>query len=275
MIIDVHTHAFPDHIAERAVPFLEQEGQIEAYLDGTLSSLLASMDAAGVDASVVASIATKPSQFESILSWSKTIASHRILPFPSVHPEDDAAANRVSRIARAGFWGLKMHPYYQGFALTDARVQPIFEAVQDAGLVLLMHAGFDLAFPRDRLADPTKVREIMRRYPMLKLIASHLGAWEDWDEVETHLLGREIYLDTSYALPFLPTERAKAILSRHPEEYLLFGTDSPWGGQAAEIETIRSLDLPPERTRKILGENAARLLGIDTAERYVAAGPCS
>ena len=53
-IIDFHTHAFPDPIAARAMPQLEAEGNIEAALDGRLASLLRSMDAAGIDAAVVA-----------------------------------------------------------------------------------------------------------------------------------------------------------------------------------------------------------------------------
>ena len=48
-IIDFHAHAFPDALAERAMPALEAEGDIRAALDGKVSSLLRSMDAAGID----------------------------------------------------------------------------------------------------------------------------------------------------------------------------------------------------------------------------------
>ncbi|MFP4564308.1 MAG: amidohydrolase, partial [Spirochaetia bacterium] len=57
-IVDFHTHAFPDELAARAVPALEAEADIEAVLDGTVTSLLESMDRAGIERSVVASIAT-------------------------------------------------------------------------------------------------------------------------------------------------------------------------------------------------------------------------
>ncbi len=88
MVIDIHTHAFPDHLAPRAVAQLQAETEdIQAVLDGTTSDLLRSMDRAGIDASVVASIATRPEQFEPILRWSAAIRSPRLLPFPSVHPD--------------------------------------------------------------------------------------------------------------------------------------------------------------------------------------------
>lgn len=262
MIVDAHTHAFPDGIAARAVPLLEREGEVEAFLDGRLSSLLRSMDSSGVDIAVVASIATKPAQFESILRWSSTIASSRILPFPSVHPDDPYAARRVGEIARAGFRGVKLHPYYQGFSLTDVRMRRVYEAIQSERLTLLMHTGFDLAFPRERIADPAKTREVIDRYPGLKLIASHFGAWEDWEEFERRLLGREVYIDTSYSIASLGPERAKRFMEKHPDDYVLFGTDSPWGGQAEELAAIRDLGLSPVLERKVLGENAVKLLGV-------------
>lgn len=87
-IIDFHTHAFPDALADGAVKVLQQKGGIAVHLGGRISSLLESMDRLGVEKSVVCSIATKPSQFEPILAWSKKIRSERIIPFPSLPPTD-------------------------------------------------------------------------------------------------------------------------------------------------------------------------------------------
>ena len=109
MIIDVHTHAFPDAIAERAIPHLEAEGDITAFLDGTIASLLRSMNESEIDSAVVASIATRPGQFDSILRWSLEISSERIVPFPSVHPADARAADQVTEIKRSGLNGVKLH----------------------------------------------------------------------------------------------------------------------------------------------------------------------
>ena len=59
MIIDFHTHVFPDFLAPRAIGLLEDEGDVTACLDGTVGALIRSMDRAGIDGSVVATIATK------------------------------------------------------------------------------------------------------------------------------------------------------------------------------------------------------------------------
>ena len=263
-LIDFHTHAFPDDLARNAIPLLEAEAGVKAVLDGTLSNLIASMQRSGVCVSVVSSIATKPSHFASIFSWSRSIASSSIVPFPSVHPDDPDVLEKITQISEAGFKGLKLHPYYQGFLIDEPRMRPLFERISEENLILLCHTGFDIAFERKRVADPERVRRLIDDFPRLLLVASHFGAWDDWDEVERHLLGRDIYMDISYSQGFIGVEQARRILEGHPREYLLFGTDSPWGGQEATIDFLRSMDLGVEKTEAILFGNAARLLEVES-----------
>lgn len=92
-IIDFHTHAFPDEIAERAIKKLEEKSQVKACLNGTLDNLLRSMDKSQIAKSVLCNIATKPEQFNSIIKWSDKIRSERIIPLPSVHPDDKEPKN--------------------------------------------------------------------------------------------------------------------------------------------------------------------------------------
>lgn len=262
MVIDIHTHAFPDSLALRAIALLEGEGDVTAQLDGTVGALIGSMNVARIDASVVATIATKPEQSEPILSWCREIASDRIVPFPSVHPDDPQASDRIEQIKDTGFRGIKLHPYYQEFSLDEERVFALLQQIERAGLVLLLHSGFDIAFARYRVADPPMIRRVTDRLPGLKLIAAHLGGWEDWDKVESHLLGQPVYIDTSYSLPLIGAERARHFLSRHPEEYLLFGSDSPWSDQGAARAEIEALGLSERLVANLLGGNARKLLGL-------------
>ncbi len=259
-IIDFHTHAFPDTLAEKAIGLLEREGGVPAKLDGRVSSLLSSMDRCGIEKSIVCSIATKPSQFDSILKWSETIATDRIIPFPSIHPDDPQAIEKVEIIKKKGFKGIKMHPYYQGFDINEKKMFPIYQKIADENLILVLHTGFDFAFERIRKADPEKIMEIKSAIPSFKLVTTHLGAWEDWDEVKRLLVGKDIYMEISYSLEFLDRDRAKDIIMNHPEEYVLFGTDSPWTDQRETLELFQSLGLPSSLEMKILRENAITLL---------------
>lgn len=266
MIIDVHTHAFPDRLAARAMAQLQAEtDQVIAVLDGTIADLLRSMDRAGIHAAVVASIATRPSQFDPILRWSDSIRSDRIVPFPSFCPLAPEAVDQVRHIAAEGFLGFKLHPYYQQFVLDDPRLDPVYAVAAEAGLIVLLHSGFDLAFPHDRVADPVRIRRLIDRFPALRVIAAHLGAWQDWDEVEHHLLGRDIYFDVSCSLDFMRPEQALRILRGHRADRLLFGSDSPWVDQARTIEQLRALGLGSAAEAQLLERNARALLRVPAA----------
>ena len=261
-IIDIHTHAFPDHIAERALRSLSEEAQLPVYTDGTIEGLISSMDRAGIQRSVVASIATKPGQFESIFEWSKNIASQRIIPFPSVHPSDPKAAEKITAVSRAGFKGIKLHPYYQSFTLDGDAMGPVYRSIEKEGLVLLLHTGYDTAFPRDRIGDPEKIMRVLDSFPDLKLVTTHLGAWEDWEDVERLILGKPVYMDISFSFHLLGMDRSRKFLIHHPQEYLVFGSDSPWDDQKELVDTVLGFDLPKERLEALMWKNAARLLDL-------------
>ena len=77
-----------------------------------------------------------------------------------------------------------MHPYYQNFVLDENRMWPLYERIAAEGLILVMHTGFDIGFPRKRIADPCKIVAVVERVPELKFVATHFGAWDLWDEVE-------------------------------------------------------------------------------------------
>lgn len=265
-VIDFHTHAFPDELAGRAIPALEKEAieagsEVKAFHDGTVKGLLASMDEAGIEKSVICSIATRPEQFDPILSWSREIASERIIPFPSLHPEDGDFKDRIRRIAGEGFKGVKFHPYYQDFYLAEDRMMPVYESLMREDLMIVMHTGFDIAFERVRRCDPRQVLDVHERFPGIRLITTHLGAWEQWDEVRELLLGKPIYMEISFSVEFLG-EGLREFIEGHPEGYVLFGSDSPWTGQKETLKAVRGLGLRAGTLEGLLRGNAMRLLGL-------------
>jgi len=261
MIIDFHTHAFPDNLAGPALEkLLANSNGLPACHDGTISGLLASMDRAGIETSVIASIATKPGQFKNILEWSKEITGPRIVPLGSVHPHCPDFAHAVSKIAEEGLPGIKLHPMYQEFALDDQALYPLYEEVASRGLFLLLHAGFDIAYPGNRQAIPERILRVHRDFPQLKLIAAHLGGWNLWDEVLDKLAGKDIYLETSMVLDYCPEETLKAILARHDPTRILFGTDSPWANQALEVAGWKNMKLKEHFLEDIFSLNAKQLL---------------
>lgn len=259
-IIDFHTHAFPDAVAAKAIPSLEQSGNIKAWHNGTVDLLLASMDEAEIAHSVICSIATRVEQFQPILDWSQAIRSERITPLPSIHPADPEKEKHLQKICDLGFMGIKLHPYYQNFFLDDPALIELFALASKMGLMVVSHTGYDIAYPRIRRADPERIIKITERFPDLQLITTHLGGWDEWGEVRRLLIGRPIYMEISFALEFLEPNQIRDMLISHPKEYLLFGSDSPWADQKTSLKLLKELDLPEELFNAITTENAASLL---------------
>jgi predicted TIM-barrel fold metal-dependent hydrolase len=263
-IIDFHTHAFSDELAPKAMKALtEDHPDIPYFSDGTVSSLLKSMDSIGIEKSVICSIATKPKQFKPILDWSLQIQSDRIIPFASVHPADEERDERIKEVKQSGLKGIKLHPYYQDFYLDEESMLPYYEQVCKNNLILVMHTGYDIAFEHIRRADPARIVNVMKKFPQLKLITTHFGAWQMWDEVANQIIGKNIYMEISFALDYLPAEKAKELFENHPADYILFGTDSPWRGQKETLNLLVNLNLDTEKLNKILYKNAQKLLATN------------
>lgn len=260
--IDIHTHAFPDDVAKKAIPQLQAAAPWKAVGKGTVASLLKSMDAADVDLSVICSIATKPAQVQSIFDWCRKIRSDRIDPFPSVHPQSADAKAWLRRFADEGFVGIKLHPMYQDYDIDDPRMDEIYGTAAELGLVVESHCGHDAAFPQDERANPERIRRVIDRHKGLTFVATHMGGWTSWDQVEKHLLGCDVWMETSFTLKWMGPERLTDFIRRHGADKVLFGTDWPWASQIDEVRAIKALDLTDDQKRKILSTNAGRLLKI-------------
>ncbi len=263
--IDMHAHAFPDDLAKRAIDKLTEGNRWEALADGTVKSLVASMDTADIDVSVVCTIATKPGQAKGILKWCKKIRSDRIEPFPSIHPGDSKPGKILEKIVHEGFVGIKLHPLYQDFDVDDRRLDEIYTAASDLGLICQFHSGRDIAFdPEDMKASPQRMARVAERFPQLVMICAHMGGWRMWDEVEKYLIGSDVHLECSFSLNELPADRAAKMIRNHGTHRVMFGSDHPWASQAEGIQLIKKLPLKPKEKSDILWRNATRLLGYDS-----------
>lgn len=262
MIIDIHTHVFPDNVASRARSSLQQGSDIEWHGDGTVDGLIAEMDRAGIDLSVIQPVATNPGSVHKVNEWASTLCCDRIVPFGAMHPDLPDPASEIGHIRALGMQGFKLHPEFQDFTPDEARLAPMLSAAEKAGLVVLFHAGADPAYPSVRGNAEAFVR-MLDAYPDLTVILAHLGGYDHWEQVREHLMGREVYLDTAYTLGHLPDEEFIAIVRGHGVDRVLFGTDAPWTDSVRELEHLRALGFTSEELDRLLWRNAAELLGIE------------
>jgi hypothetical protein len=260
-VLDFHTHVLPDGLASRAMPRMEAEAGVTAAFDGTLAGLRAAMRAASVDVAVIQPVATKPSQVVAINDWVAASAGPDIVAFGAMHPDFEDPPGEMERMSSLGIRGVKLHPEFQRCSPLDERMSPIYEAASRNGLVVLFHAGIDIAI--DTLSGTPEVfAELVRSYPDLRLVLAHMGGFRLWDDVERHIVGLPVYLDTSYSLGHMPEERFTELVRSHGVERVLFGSDAPWADIGEELAAIRATDLSAEELDRVLWGNAVQLLAL-------------
>ena len=275
MLIDFHTHVFPEKIAARSIDALvaginreqgEGYGTVETLTvrAGTLDALLESMKRSQVTKSICLPIATKPSQTATINRCAEEIRSSEALSFGTVHPADPEAVSVLHDLKARGFRGIKLHLQFQQYDIDSPEVIAILQAAQQLGLLVVFHAGEDIGLPPPVYTTPQKIRHALDFVRGDNLIAAHLGGWREWDDVEKYLVGTPIYFDTAYNRQFIAPEQCQRIIRSHGAEKILFGSDSPWEDPADTLAFLQSLDLTADELAKITHENALRLLG-DTA----------
>ena len=269
MIIDFHTHIFPDKIAHKTIEMLAERGSSKPYSDGTLDGLCERLKEAGVNTSVVLPVMTSPKQFDSVNRFAAEVnqlfegKDMRLISFAGIHPDCENIEGKMSFIKASGFLGVKIHPDYQGTYIDDEKYVKILECAKEHDLIVVTHAGVDGAYRGEPVkCTPDRVLNLIRRVGHSKFVLAHLGANEMPEEVLEKLCGEDVYFDTAYVLRYTSEDTFKRIVAKHGEDRILFASDSPWSSIKNDVDIIKSFSLDSSTENKIFFENAAKLLGI-------------
>ena len=269
MVIDFHTHAFPDKIAKKTIDFLAEKSNQTPYSDGSVLGLLSEMERGGIDLSVVLPVVTSPMQFESVNRFAKEINEKYfkdgkgLLSFGGIHPLCEDLEGKMKEIKRLGLPGVKIHPDYQNTFIDDDAYVKIMRCAIENDLIVVTHAGVDAGFPDAPVrCTPERVLDLLRKAPHKKLVLAHLGGNKMLSEVLDVIAGKDVYLDTAYVLRNVDKNGFCRLIEKHGEDKILFATDSPWSGMSEDKEIIKSFGLPSAAEKKIFSENAKKLLRI-------------
>ena len=282
MIIDFHTHTFPEKIAASTLVKLQSMSHTRPFTDATEAGLSASMAQAGIDYSLVLPVATAARQVCHINDASARLneegRARGLLSLGCMHPDFDGWKEELSRVASLGLKGIKLHPVYQNVDFDDIRYLRILDRCGELGLLVLTHAGLDVGFPGKVNCSPDMILRAVEQVGPVTLVLAHMGGWRNWDQVEQLLPQASVLLDTSYSLGsmtslgdgyygpadlhLLDGTAFLRMVRTFGAQRILFGTDSPWDGQKESLDLLRSLPLTPQEQEAILGGNAQRLLGL-------------
>ena len=282
MIIDFHTHIFPEKISAAVVEKLSRTSKTIAFSDGTLQGLINSMQQSEINFSVILPVATHTAQVEKINNSAAEINEkffeQGIIYFASMHPDFENYRAELSRIKNLGFKGIKIHPVYQKTNLDDKKFLRIFYRAAELDLIVVTHAGLDIGFPGVVNCSPKMSRHVVEEIGDFKFILAHMGGWKNWDEVLNELADKKIFLDTSFStgkihprkdfawndedLNLLDEKNFCEFIKVFGAEKILFGTDSPWTSPTESINFIKKIPVAESDKEKILGLNAKKLLEL-------------
>ncbi len=267
MVIDFHTHIFPDSLAPRARQALMDNTAkfgnfYQALTEMTRDSLVEHMDMWGVDISFIQPVITKPSQTVTTNTWAAQAAGDRIVAFGGIHPDTDDYKRDIDLVSSLGLKGIKLHAEYQRFYPDEIRMLRIYDYAFSKGLIILHHAGFDPGMPPPFHSTPERFARMLDEVQGGTFVLAHLGGQQQWDDVERYLVGRDVCFDTAMGFECFPSEQFLRIVKNHGADKILFGSDSPWSNASRELDILRFLSLSENEKEQILSLNAKRLLGI-------------
>jgi len=190
------------------------------------------------------------------------------IPFANLNPYlQSRLGDELERcVSDLGMKGVKLYPTYQQFYPNDPALYPLYSKAQDLKIPVMVHTGSSL-FRGSRLkyGDPVLLDDVAVDFPELTLIQVHSGRgfWYEsaffLAQLHPHVFMEISGLPPQNLLKYFPDLEKNA-------DKILFGSDWPGvPGIGKNIEALRALPLREETKRKILGENAAKILKLNTS----------
>ena len=279
VIVDFHTHVVPPSFRERRCEIVRRDATFRALFSdpksrlATADDLVAAMDDAGVDVSVVmgfgwtdVDVAREANDY---VIRSVERYPGRLVGFCSVNPAwgRDALAE-VDRCAARGVAGIgELHPDSQGFDLADAELMaPLMDRARELGLVVLTHSSEPVghAYPGKGKTTPEVLYAFARSFPDNTLVFAHWGGglpfYTLMPEVGEAL--DRVYYDTA-ASPLLYSPRVfSAAAGLGITDRVLFGTDFPLIRHRRLLKEVEGASIEDSQREAVLCGNARRLLGL-------------
>lgn len=197
--------------------------------------------------------------------------------------------------------GITLATNYNGKGLDAPEFYPIYEKIVEHDLPILLHGTHWESYPLVDMEEGWRMMHVwgwdfdntqavwrlifggvLDRFPSLKLVTHHLGNFLPYwrrriecnfdgflgDQLPKHIseYWGNIYGDTAMDGEMAAFPCGYAFFG---SERMLYGSDYPFGPEAGEdfirenLKCINAMVIPPEEKKKILGENAKKMLKIN------------
>ena len=270
MIIDFHTHIFPPELRDRREELLPRDLTLATLYASpsarmaTAEELVATMDGAGIDVSVVLGIGWNDIDLcreanDYVIEAVRRFPL-RLRGFCSVNPRwgSKAVEEEVERCAQAGLVGIgELHPDTQGFDLGDqATMAPLVDAAVQRAMPILTHASEPVGhlYAGKGHTTPEVLCRFLDSFPEATLICAHWGGGLPFYALmpEVSLALQRVFFDTA-ASPLLYRPGVfPVVTSLVGHDKVLLGTDYPLLEQNRLIRQVIESPLSDEAKEGIL-----------------------
>ena len=279
MIIDFHTHLFPESICSGRNACCDSEPAFEWLYRSPKSrlvsapELLAAMDENGVDKSVVFGFPWQSSELfkrhnDFIMEM---VQRHpdRLIGFGCFDPGNVEATQEAERCLDGGLAGIGELAFYRSGIETESieQLAPVMDLCRDRGRPVLIHTNEPVGhdYPGKTPNTLAQIYRMVARFPANTIVLAHWGG----GLFLFNLLKKDakdrlknVYFDTA-ASPYLydPGIYSVAVQTIGVEK-VLFGSDYPLLPPQRYFKEMETAGLSPHDRNMICGLNAAGLLRI-------------
>jgi aminocarboxymuconate-semialdehyde decarboxylase len=325
--VDVHTHLMVPEAVEMTLPHARPESDPRTFFSSPQTNELnrefyriahdkyhdpdtriADMDAMGIDIQLVA---LTPLQY---FYWADAglaprlaaTQNHRVAELVASHPNRfvgvgtlpmghaELAVAEAARVADLGFPAVQIGADVGGVDLDEPGLDPIWRAVEELGLVVILHpAGFNearrltdyylvnvIGMPLSTTVAVTRMilGGVFERFPMLKLLLVHGGgylafypartdhAFRHRPELRANIdrLPSEYLSNLYFDITVFEPRLVELLVERFGADHVFLGTDYPFDmGLTDPLAMLAATGLGAEERNLIAGLNASRLFGME------------
>ncbi len=247
-----------------AINFAERKAQ-------TLEAIVAELETQGVEKAVITgrdceTTYGSPANNPSLEEFTKAYPD-KFIGFYGVDPHKGMSA--VYALSRAvnelGMRGAAVDPYLAKIYPNDAKYYPIYSKCCELNIPVVFTTGPATLVPgavMDHVA-PRYIDFVARDFPELRIVISHGGyPWVN-EAIFVAQRNANVYLDLSEYELFPQAEAYVQAMNSVIQDKVLFASAHPFVELKTALEVYASLPLSPETRRKVMYENAKRVLGLN------------
>ena len=172
------------------------------------------------------------------------------------NPRDFTVAEIEKRVSTQGFVGVKLESCVNA---RDEKLDPIMQTAERLGVPLLHHAWYKSAGEDPNESTAADIAHLASRFPNVPIIMAHLGGARVRG-VQDIKPFPNVHIDTSGSQPM--SGLVEYAVSELGEDRVLYGSDVMGRDFSAQLGRVFGARISDGAKRKILYENAARIIGL-------------